>query len=834
MSKLKFVPNLFLEVAELNRFSQFLDIDGFRKNILENSVKFGLVKSNADPTFANGRVLRDVDTVTGQKTLKIESLQAIDSNGNFIYSPQITGIPLDNNGNWYWLKVRYQYTNQEIGTVSISVNGDLVGTGTEFTKVLRGQPNFPATIKLTDSLYNTLEYQVLEVIDDTHAVLANPATNTSGIAEFEPEDNLHYAIVGTFTPGVAVPTNDKYPFQYDSMYYELVPETTLNTRPTPFVEGVEFYIARYQINGANVIIQDKRVEYWETKGSELCINIERNENPLIGIEAVKWQIDFNPADKNIVEVAWGMRSSNWSVNSSQNILVINSGLGGKFKTVNDFTDGDFNGWRVYTANGKYSIVVDSVKQGGAINLTLDVLDMDNYSVDGGVTFLTQTVLVVPNCEEVELICDANGVFLNPDTSVSSTIGAKNCFEKFTFPVNTPVARLDLEVYYDPYCYYNIQYRYKSYKDYGEYRPFPSDDVVGYLTESSFTMTGDQGTSLTYYQYTSDPVIGYIRLNICPWAYKNFKNKVDKGDIIGANTITNISTSLINLTVGVDKNYQYITGNISISNDVFFNLTPGLVDGNEFRIHFNCSNINLGGKNIYIVQNYNSTSGTYSILKKITPADVFMMKNQDSGIVFDMVYSDKGTWVMYQNYDTGVPFEIKTVDGVITDLFDTSTGMGKVIGLFGYCLCNQTRTINGVVIPNLSGRFIIGEGTYSETSGSYTYNVSNSGGEAKHALTSGENGPHSHSITDPGHQHSVTDPGHSHTVDAYKNSGITPGNNWGNNNNDTPFVQLTTDSATTGIIVEDNTTGITVDSSGSGTPHENRPPYWVLIYCKKVF
>jgi hypothetical protein len=96
-----------------------------------------------------------------------------------------------------------------------------------------------------------------------------------------------------------------------------------------------------------------------------------------------------------------MRSNNWSVDSSNNIVTINSGTGGKFKTVNDFTTGDFNGYAFYTPTGKKRNVLASVKQGSAINLTLDVLDVDDFSTDGGTTLIPDYVNVVPDAEEVE-------------------------------------------------------------------------------------------------------------------------------------------------------------------------------------------------------------------------------------------------------------------------------------------------------------------------------------------------------------------------------------------------------------------------------------------------
>lgn len=825
MSKIKFVPNLFLEVAELNRFQKFLDTDGFRKHLLQDSVKFGLIKSNLDTDFLNGRVQRDVDTNTGQKTLKIAPLYGIDSNGNFIYSPQITGIPIVNDTNWYWVKVRYQPTTRELGTVSIAVNGDMVGVGTEFTKVLRGQPNFPSKIKLVDSTYNTLEYEVLEVIDDTHAILGNPATNTSGIAEFQPESDLHYAVIGTFTPGVNVPSNNKYPFQYDSMYYELVPEVNLNTKPTPYSQGTEFYIARYRISGANVIIQDKRVEYWETKGSQLHVDIERGANPLIGVEAIKWQNVTNPANENIVQIAWGMRSSNWSVNSSQNILTINTGLGGKYKTVDDFNDGDFDGWRVYTdSNGKYSRVISSVKQGGAINLTLDVLDVDDYSIDGGNTYNIQEVLIVPNCEEVEINCRAWGTFPNGQ-GISS---APNSDKKFTFPVNTAIARLDLEVYYDPSCFYIVHYRYKNEKEYTNFTLLPSD-TVGYYTEVSFSPEGyfDSGSAVRY-PYTANDQLGYIKLNISPIAYQRFKSKVDKGDIIGVNVLTNFSSSVINLNVGTDKNYQYITGNIALSGDVFFNLGVGLTDGNEFRIHFDCTDINLGGYGIYIVTGYAGGSN-YTLIKKITVGDVYEMKNRDGGIIFDLVYTGS-KWACSQNYDLGTPYEIKQMDGVISSLFDTGSGFGKVKGTYGLVLCNAARTVNGITIPNLSYRFLLGQGTLSGN----TVNVGDTGGEKDHTLTTPEIPSHTHTGTTDPHSHGATTDPHNHGITPMQptfGAAGAPGGQlvYANDGGTT-----TTQNATVTVNIANATANFTTQATGGSQSHNNMPPYYALIFAKKVY
>lgn len=74
------------------------------------------------------------------------------------------------------------------------------------------------------------------------------------------------------------------------------------------------------------------------------------------------------------------------------------------------------------------------------------------------------------------------------------------------------------------------------------------------------------------------------------------------------------------------------------------------------------------------------------------------------------------------------------------------------------------------------------------------------GEETHALTSGENGPHNHTLTDPGHSHAYISPG---PVVAGSGSAA----------------HANEDSVNT----SPSTTGITIASSGSGTPHNNMQP-----------
>lgn len=218
------------------------------------------------------------------------------------------------------------------------------------------------------------------------------------------------------------------------------------------------------------------------------------------------------------------------------------------------------------------------------------------------------------------------------------------------------------------------------------------------------------------------------------------------------------------------------------------------------------------------------------------------------------------------------------------LFNFITGKGS--GIWEeWALCDGQ--IHGTIgTPNLIDRFIVGAGG--------AYDVADTGGQDTVALTIAELPIHSHSVTDPGHTHTVTDPGHGHTVtdpqhthtitdtghshggssssdgahthtvnddDIAQNSLL--GHNTGNaaeefgfgtismsiagDHNHTITVTnnptgVTVNNAATGVSVNNNVTGVTADTAvtgvtaantGNGDAHENRPPFYALIFIKKV-
>ena len=125
---------------------------------------------------------------------------------------------------------------------------------------------------------------------------------------------------------------------------------------------------------------------------------------------------------------------------------------------------------------------------------------------------------------------------------------------------------------------------------------------------------------------------------------------------------------------------------------------------------------------------------------------------------------------------------------------------------GWALCNGT---NGT--PDLRDRFIVGSGS--------TYSIGNTGGSASVTLTTAQMPSHTHtiSITDPGHKHTVTDY-------AYMSNAGAIGAGMPRFNSDTSNVN--TSSAKTGI-------SASATNTGSGSSHENRPPYYALAFIMKL-
>ena len=680
MSYLKFAQDLFLEKQELDRLKRFVDDDGFRNFLLMNTIKFGVINNEiADDDFSYSKVTAGSQTVPNP-TIKVSEVRAIDGDGNFIWKEEEDNITIPTNDEWYWVRITHVYNTQEEGEISINTSGVMSGTSTKFEEVLRGQPNFPAKIKLHGSL-NTGEYEVLEVTSNTSALLQG---------EFQNESDIKYSVVGTFTPGHIPTSGDKYPFQYDYCTLELVLETVTNTKPS-FTQDYQFYLARIKRDGTSLEIQDKRDEIWETKSDFLIRGVEQAENVLIGVEAIKFDQDKATKEKNIVYLSWSFRSSNFTIDSKQYLLTLNSGEGGKFKATTDFTNGDFDGWRVYTADGNYVRVKQSTLSGSQINLTLDTLIPDSFNA-------TTEVIVAPDAEEIEIICDSisnlkdldvdtiewqsgntirytfngnpnlstvkvgedfiftnatnvsnNGTFAitaidnttkyiditnlsrsdatDDESSDSPCVGNPKPIElpteRFLFPINLQYGKFRLLAYINSLCYFSIKYRYKNLNNYAEEFIIPSDPQ-GFYAENQWDSNGDLIGSPSRTAYVTDPDKGFIPLNMKPDSYSN----VIAPDTFGFATraLSNVSP-VVELEVGVDAKYQLITGSpITLTVDHYINLkTDSAEEGTVFIIILRQA-FDKSTYDFKIVQDYVSPSIAGTLIKDLSEYDVSTINN----------------------------------------------------------------------------------------------------------------------------------------------------------------------------------------------------------------
>lgn len=352
--EVKLSPNLFLSVEELNRLKSSLGENGWKRFAKSLVSQFGIAMIPGNTNFS------PINSSGGNsQVLTISPGIAFDADMNAIILTQSRNIELPANqlsgDNKYWIIVRYKSTHSEIGTVSITSNGALTGSGTEFTKVLRGQPDFPTKVKFDNSI-NTGEYEVVSVDSDTSATLAG---------SFTAESNKKYSVVGTFTPGFIPSEENRQIYIYDDCEIEAIIDTDIPT----LVEsnsGYDFVLAAVTYTQAsqgayNMRIEDYRSRYILNKVFESTDNevAKLAKNSLISL--VRTDV-VSVNDRGVLlelTMQHGFKVNSFSLTTlttGYNVTIYGES---NFADDSHIPNGVFNGWWILNKNNMQYCVVDS-------------------------------------------------------------------------------------------------------------------------------------------------------------------------------------------------------------------------------------------------------------------------------------------------------------------------------------------------------------------------------------------------------------------------------------------------------------------------------------------
>jgi len=334
MSKLNINRNIFLEREELLRWQQFLLNSNVNQLFLANTVVWGIIDTSGGVSPVDFEII----TGTNSGTVKIENTsKALTESGLLIVQEALDNISVPSDGNYYWIKISHVYSKVEEGECSVSVDGQVAGSGTFFSDVLRGQSTeVPVKIKFLDAANNTSIYEVVEVTDDDNIILLGDT--------FFAESGLKYYVIGSTPLGDTITTEQQEGlYFYDSCQIDFVAETIFETEPAGKVQDSEFWIARVVNNSGTVTIEDKRDEYWEYFIRGITDKLDRNLN-LSDVENVSAsRINLDVYSKGEVEELVGEDSSDWLA-MDRGANVNSSGFDVKIKRLGNLINitGSFN------------------------------------------------------------------------------------------------------------------------------------------------------------------------------------------------------------------------------------------------------------------------------------------------------------------------------------------------------------------------------------------------------------------------------------------------------------------------------------------------------------
>lgn len=233
MAQLNINSNLYLGSNELRQLVAFLS---------DKRIASMLIKTHG-VSLKNATSLQVVAGSNNKVTILKGS--ALDANLDVIEveNDLINYLDIPNNNSEYFVTIKHTLSSVERGTVSIQSNGQIIGVGTEFTKVLRGMPINAVKIRFPESTINKDDYEILSVDGDTIAFLNS--------VSFTPENNMKYQVVGCFASGISIPNSSKLIYSYDSYLIEL--KTIFSVTQTDVLN-----LAKVRNNGGVISVTDMR------------------------------------------------------------------------------------------------------------------------------------------------------------------------------------------------------------------------------------------------------------------------------------------------------------------------------------------------------------------------------------------------------------------------------------------------------------------------------------------------------------------------------------------------------------------------------------------------
>lgn len=401
MSKVKISENLFLEKNELVRMQEFSGKNGWQRAFRSLVKRYGIVMNEDASSFGvvASSVEGSVDILPG---LAYNSqMEAIVSRDRITVS---LGSVVE--GQDKWIVLRRAVTANELGTVSIQTDGSLTGIGTEFTKVLRGQPNFPTKVRFTSSSQNIREYEVVSVISDTSAVLSGG---------FVAESGQKYSVIGTFTPGFIPAAGNKEIYEHD--YFEI---EVITSDAKPELTEDEYILARMAYNvGGTYTILDLRGDYSFSMES-ISADAESSEgmNPLVSLLGVR-RVGGTAVGEQfatlefLIEYAYKIISFDYVSTGSGWALTISEGSCNALNELETLPDGLFNGFIVLNR--------ENMKSAKILSQVGMVLNIENK--EGAAQLLSELpdLIVIPDFAQLEaaIKVETNAVMTEiPFTKVS--------------------------------------------------------------------------------------------------------------------------------------------------------------------------------------------------------------------------------------------------------------------------------------------------------------------------------------------------------------------------------------------------------------------------------